>query len=41
MIEKSKFSKTKIETLAVHAGHGSDPATGAVTLPIRPSTTFE
>jgi cystathionine gamma-synthase len=31
----------KIETLAVHAGHGIDPATGAVSLPIHLSTTFE
>lgn len=31
----------RFETLAVHAGHGVDPATGAVTEPIHPSTTFE
>jgi cystathionine gamma-synthase len=31
----------RIETLAVHAGHGVDPATGAVTPPIHLSTTFE
>ncbi len=31
----------KIETLAVHAGHGIDPATGAVSSPIYLSTTFE
>jgi cystathionine gamma-synthase len=31
----------KIETLAVHAGHTIDPATGAVSLPIHLSTTFE
>ena len=31
----------KIETLAVHAGHTVDPATGAVSLPIHLSTTFE
>jgi cystathionine gamma-synthase len=31
----------KIETLAVHAGHHIDPATGAVTSPIYLSTTFE
>lgn len=31
----------KIETLAVHAGLEVDPATGAVTPPIYPSTTFE
>src|SRR6266576_6890844 len=31
----------KIETLAVHAGHTVDAATGAVSLPIHLSTTFE
>jgi cystathionine gamma-synthase len=31
----------KIETLAVHAGHTVDPATGAVAAPIYLSTTFE
>jgi cystathionine gamma-synthase len=31
----------KIETLAVHAGHDIDPATGAVATPIYLSTTFE
>ncbi len=31
----------KIETLAVHAGHAIDPATGAVSSPIHLSTTFE
>src|SRR6476620_6684657 len=31
----------KIETLAVHAGHGIDPATGAISTPIHLSTTFE
>src|SRR5581483_11835617 len=31
----------KIETLAVHSGHTVDPATGAVSLPIHLSTTFE
>ena len=31
----------KIETLAVHAGHVIDPATGAVSAPIHLSTTFE
>jgi cystathionine gamma-synthase len=31
----------KIETLAVHAGHQVDPATGAVATPIHLSTTFE
>jgi cystathionine gamma-synthase len=30
-----------LETLAVHAGHGVDEATGAVTPPIHLSTTFE
>jgi cystathionine gamma-synthase len=40
-----KFSivtpEMKIETLAVHAGHGVDPATAAVASPIHLSTTFE
>jgi len=36
-----KSIKMKIETLAVHAGHGIDPATGAVSAPIYLSTTFE
>ena len=31
----------KIETVAVHAGHSVDPATGAVAAPIYLSTTFE
>jgi cystathionine gamma-synthase len=31
----------KIETLAVHAGHTIDSATGAVAAPIYLSTTFE
>jgi cystathionine gamma-synthase len=31
----------RIETLAVHAGHAPDPATGAVTPPIHLATTFE
>ena len=31
----------KIETLAVHAGHTIDPATGAVSSPIHLSTTFQ
>jgi cystathionine gamma-synthase len=31
----------RIETIAVHAGHHPDPATGAVTPPIHLSTTFE
>jgi cystathionine gamma-synthase len=34
-------SEMKIETLAVHAGHAVDPATGAVATPIYLSTTFE
>ena len=31
----------KFETLAVHAGHVTDPGTGAVAPPIHLSTTFE
>jgi cystathionine gamma-synthase len=31
----------KLETLAVHAGHEPDPATGAVRAPIQLATTFE
>ena len=31
----------RVETLAVHAGHEIDPATGAVATPIHLSTTFE
>jgi cystathionine gamma-synthase len=38
---KANLSKSKIETLAVHAGRSIDPATGAVTPPIHLSTTFE
>jgi cystathionine gamma-synthase len=34
-------SKLRFETLAVHAGHRVDEATGAVTPPIHLSTTFE
>lgn len=30
-----------LETLAIHAGHGVDPATGAIAPPIHLSTTFE
>ena len=30
----------RIETIAVHAGHRPDPATGAVTPPIHLTTTF-
>jgi cystathionine gamma-synthase len=37
----SKTPIMKMETLAVHAGRRSDPATGAVTSPIHLSTTFE
>ena len=37
----SKSIKMRIETLAVHAGHAIDPATGAVSAPIYLSTTFE
>jgi cystathionine gamma-synthase len=37
----SEQKKMKIETLAVHAGHDIDPATGAVSAPIHLSTTFE
>ena len=39
----SDFSGTRprIETLAVHAGRRTDPATGAVVAPIHLSTTFE
>jgi cystathionine gamma-synthase len=38
---KSKIPELKMETLAVHAGRRTDPATGAVTPPIHLSTTFE
>src|SRR5437868_11936824 len=31
----------RFETLAIHAGHDIDPATGAVSSPIHLSTTFE
>ena len=34
-------ARYRFETLAVHAGHGIDPATGAVVEPIHLSTTFE
>lgn len=34
-------SRLRFETLAVHAGHGVDAGTGAVTEPIHLSTTFE
>lgn len=36
-----KKAPSRLETLAVHAGAGVDPATGAVTPAIHPSTTFE
>ena len=35
------WRKVRMETLAVHAGHEIDPATGAVVAPIHLSTTFE
>jgi cystathionine gamma-synthase len=35
------WHKVRVETLAVHAGHEIDPATGAVVAPIHLSTTFE
>src|SRR5882762_8726387 len=35
------WRKVRVETLAVHAGHEVDPATGAVAAPIHLSTTFE
>src|SRR5438045_1394187 len=35
------WRKVRVETLAVHAGHQVDPATGAVAAPIHLSTTFE
>src|SRR5881398_1788272 len=35
------WRKARVETLAVHAGHEVDPATGAVSAPIHLSTTFE
>src|SRR5438045_4245950 len=40
-VRSKKSNKMKIETLAVHAGHAIDPATGAVSAPIHLSTTFE
>jgi cystathionine beta-lyase/cystathionine gamma-synthase len=39
--EKNGGVPLKMETKAVHAGRGVDPATGAVTPPIHLSTTFE
>src|SRR6266446_10645858 len=38
---KWKNPELKMETLAVHAGRRTDPASGAVTPPIHLSTTFE
>lgn len=38
---RPKTPPLEIETLAVHAGRGIDPATGAVTAPIHLSSTFE
>ncbi len=38
---RNVFAEMKIETLAVHAAHRIDPATGAVSSPIHLSTTFE
>ncbi|PYL41500.1 MAG: cystathionine gamma-synthase, partial [Verrucomicrobia bacterium] len=35
------WRKVRVETLAVHAGHEIDPATGAAVAPIHLSTTFE
>jgi len=35
------WRKVRVETLAAHAGHEIDPATGAVAPPIHLSTTFE
>src|SRR5215212_4487088 len=39
--EKNGGFLLRMETKAVHAGRGVDPATGAVTPPIHLSTTFE
>ncbi len=41
MMSKNSNKFMRIETLAVHAGHRIDPATGAVAPPIYLSTTFE
>lgn len=41
MEKSTSVRKMRIETLAVHAGNAVDPATGAVSLPIHLSTTFE
>ena len=40
-MKNSTGSNLNMETLAVHAGRRTDPATGAVTPPIHLSTTFE
>ncbi|HEX8899061.1 MAG TPA: aminotransferase class V-fold PLP-dependent enzyme, partial [Chthoniobacterales bacterium] len=37
----AKYAMMRVETLAVHAGHEVDSATGAVAAPIHLSTTFE
>jgi len=37
----AKYAVMRVETLAVHAGHEVDSATGAVATPIHLSTTFE
>jgi cystathionine gamma-synthase len=41
VLQQPKFASVQIETLAIHAGHGVDSATGAVRPPIHLSTTFE
>ena len=41
MVGPFRIFEMRIETLAVHAGHAVDPATGAVTPPIHLSSTFE
>ena len=38
---KKDLRKVRLETVAVHAGHEIDPATGAVAAPIHLSTTFQ
>src|SRR2546423_14366682 len=38
---RCKIREMRVETLAVHAGHEVDSATGAVAAPIHLSTTFE
>src|SRR5438046_5777159 len=37
----ARYAMMRVETLAVHAGHEIDAATGAVAAPIHLSTTFE